>query len=230
MSRPFRAVVFDLDGTLVDSMPMVLKAYAHAVSPYFPQITADELRSHMGGPPERIFARMFTDAERALESLGRLNEFGAANWRLIRLFAGASELLDHLRANGQKIAVWTGRERLSTRSILSENGIAGKIDACVCGDDLDSHKPDPAGLAEVMRQLGVNRDETLFLGDADVDVLAGRAMGVTTLLISHGYAFPDLVKTQAWGVVETPEEAYAQVRDAVDSVPKRVVPGTKNTN
>src|SRR6266540_3195376 len=153
MKRAFRAVVFDLDGTLVDSMPLVFRAYAHALRPYLPEITDSELLEQMGGPPDRIIARLLAKPEQIAHALSRLIDFGATNWNLIRPFAGALELLEHLQESGLKIAVWTGRERLSTDLILGENRIAGKFDACICGDDLATHKPDPAGLAEALLRL-----------------------------------------------------------------------------
>lgn len=216
MNFRIRAVVFDLDGTLVDSMPLVLRAYAHALEPYLPEITADELRRSMGGPPERIFERLLTDPTRIAGALERLVEFGATNWRLIQPFPGMIKLMDDLRGAGRRVGVWTGRERNSTVQILRQSQIADKIDVCVCGDDLGSHKPDPAGLADTLRRLSVEPPEALFVGDAEVDLLAGIALGVPTLLISHGYAVTAELAGRAWKVAETPEAAYAFVRDTVN--------------
>lgn len=212
---PTRAVIFDLDGTLVDSMPLVLRAFAHALQPACGDLTAETITRHLGGPPERTFRALIREERQIAEAMQRLMEFSLLTWRLIRPFDGMHGLLDHLRGARHRLALWTGRERESTTWILDENGIATKLDAWVCGDDLPTHKPHPGGLEEAMRQLGVAPEETLFVGDADFDVLAGAAGGVRTILISHDRLIDPAIRAKAWRTVQTPGEAYAVVREAL---------------
>jgi HAD superfamily hydrolase (TIGR01509 family) len=207
-----RAVIFDLDGTLVDSMPLVLRAFAHALLPFCGKMTHEEITSHLGGPPDRLLRKLIADESKIPEAMQRLLDYDLANWRLIQPFDGMHALLDHLRGEQQALALWTGRERESTGLILQEHGIGPKLDAWVCGDDLPTHKPHPGGLEEALRQLAVTRDEALFVGDADVDVLAGASAGVRTLLIAHDRAIDPAVRAKAWRTVVTPAEAYAIVR------------------
>jgi pyrophosphatase PpaX len=211
-TQPLRAVVFDLDGTLVDSMPLVLRAFAHALQPFCGDLTPEKITSHLGGPPDRTFRELIAEEEKIPQAMQRLMDFSMENWRLIRPFDGMHGLLDHLRGARHPLALWTGRERESTGWILEEHGIGSKLDACVCGDDLPTHKPHPGGLEEALRQLAVTRDEALFVGDADVDVLAGAAAGVRTLLICHDRVVDPAVRAKAWQAVQTPAEAYALVQ------------------
>lgn len=219
MSRPFcpapRAVVFDLDGTLVDSMPLVLKAFAHALEPYCPPMDSQELFLRLGAPPERTFHALLGGAENVPAAMARLVEFSTANWRLIRPFQGMAELLTDLRDRSLPLAVWTGRERVSTEWIFREQSLNAWFPTLVCGDDLPSHKPDPAGLSEILKRLDRQPEEVLFVGDADVDVVAGAALGVRTLLIRHARSVQPAVLKQAWRVVDTPAQAYDAVRAAV---------------
>jgi len=210
-----RAVVFDLDGTLLDSMPLVLRAYAHALAPFCQPLSDDALLARLGGPPERVFLEMIPDRAQVAEALRRLREISLQYWKLIQPFDGMLALIDELHGAACTVGVWTGRERESTEWLLHEHGLRGKLDALVCGDDMPSHKPDPAGLAEVLRRLGVARSNALFVGDADVDVVAGGAIDVRTLLIRHGRAVNLGVLAQAWRVVDTPAEAYAVLRAEV---------------
>ena len=214
MSRPpqIRAVIFDLDGTLVDSMPLVLRAFAHALEPYCGAMTPEEITAHLGGPPDRMLQKLIGDDRKVPEAMQRLMDYDVANWRLIQPFAGMHALLDHLRGARQALGLWTGRERESTGLILREHGIEAKLDAWVCGDDLPTHKPHPGGLEEALRQLTVTREQALFVGDADVDVLAGSACGVRTLLICHDREVDPAIRAKAWRAVTTPAEAYAMVR------------------
>lgn len=206
-----RAVVFDLDGTLVDSMPLVLKAFAHAVAPFCGPVSEQEVMARLGGPPERTFALWLEREEAVAEAMERLRQYTLRHWKSIVPFAGWEALFRSLRRRKQAVAVWTGRERESAQWLLHEHAIEGYLQACVCGDDFPSHKPDPAGLAHVVQQLRLTADETLFVGDADVDVLAGHACGVRTVLIRHGRVIDPAVAQKAWRVVETPAEAYDEV-------------------
>lgn len=214
--RPaLRAVVYDLDGTLVDSMPMVLQAFAHALAPYRPPLPPMELFARLGGPPDRTFRDLLGNEAHAAGAMRRLEEFSRANWRLIQPFAGMDGHLDAMRAAGLALALWTGRERESTEWILREQRLAAILRTVVCGDDLPTHKPHPGGIEEILRRLDVARGQALFVGDADVDVLAGAEAGVRTLLIRHGRAVRPEVAAKAWRIVETPAEAYAAVQAAV---------------
>ncbi len=207
-----RAVIFDLDGTLVDSMPLVLRAFAHALLPYCGEMTPEQITAELGGPPDRLLRKLIADESKIPEAMQRLMDYDLANWRLIQPFDGMHGLLDYLRGARHALGLWTGRERESTGLILREHGIAPKLDAWVCGDDLPTHKPHPGGLEEAMRQLAVSREQALFVGDADVDVLAGAACGVRTLLICHDRVIDPAVQAKAWRAVATPAEAYAIVR------------------
>jgi pyrophosphatase PpaX len=213
MSERVRAVVFDLDGTLVDSMPLVLRAYAHALAPYFPSITDAELLSRMGGPPDRIFQQLLGDIGKVADALKRLNAYGTEGWKHVVAFNGMKEMLGALRVNDIRLGVWTGRERESAEVILREHGLWNQFAVCVCGDDLPTHKPDPAGLKETLRQMNVDPPDAIFVGDADVDLLAGFALGVRTLLITHGRSISDELRGKAWCVSTTPEEAYSILQD-----------------
>jgi pyrophosphatase PpaX len=207
-----RAVVFDLDGTLVDSMPLVLRAFAHALRPFCGGLTEQQITDRLGGPPDRTLRSFIAEEARIPEAMQRLVDYDAQHRELIQPFAGMLSLLDFLRGARQSLGLWTGRERESTDWILREHGIGSKLDAWVCGDDLPTHKPHPGGLEEALRQLAVPREQALFVGDADVDVLAGAAHGVRTLLICHDRAVESAIRAKAWRTVQTPAEAYVLLR------------------
>lgn len=208
--RPPRAVVFDLDGTLLDSLPLVLAAIAHALEPYGTRPTRD-IFARLGGPPERFLPTLLSDLTQLPSAMERMDRFHQANRHLIRLFDGAAALLAQLRAGGIQAAIWTGRDRVSADQLLRLHQLDGFFATTVCGDDLPTHKPDPEGLREIMRRLGVDAAETLFVGDADVDVLGGVACGVDTILIRHDRSIEAHVVSQSWQAVESPAEAFALI-------------------
>lgn len=209
-STPVRAVVFDFDGTLVNSLPLVLASIAHAIEPFGGRPTMD-IFAHLGGPPDRFLPLLINDPKHAPEALARMDAYHAANGHLLALFEGTAAMLDGLRAFGVKVGIWTGRDRLSTEALLRQLNLTGHFAGVVCGDDLPTHKPDPAGLQELLRQLGVQPAETLFLGDADVDVLGGHACGVDTILIRHSRQIASEILAKSWAAVATPRDAFELV-------------------
>lgn len=205
---PVRAVVLDLDGTLVDSMPLVLRAFAHALAPFRPDLDEESIFRHLGGPPLRTMLALTGDETKAAEAMRRLGTLGFDDGASVDAFEGAVSFLGELHARGVKLAIWTGRDRRTATAILEAHGIARLFAAVVCGDDLDTNKPHPAGLLSIFPRIGVSPDETLYAGDAEADVLGGVAAGVRTLLITHGRRVDPAVVDKAWRHVDTPKRAY----------------------
>ena len=214
-----RAVVFDLDGTLLNSLGFVLRALEHALEPVGVRPSAD-IFVRLGGPPQRFLPELLPDPGRMDEVLARLATFHRTNEHLLEPYPGAEDLLRDLDAAGVRIGLWTGRDRTSAQALLRRLEIESLFGAVVCGDDLDSHKPDPAGMRVILRQLAVTADETLFVGDADVDVEGGAAAGVDTMLIRHGArAVAAEVQTRCWHTVTSSADAYAAVARCVQAHP-----------
>jgi HAD superfamily hydrolase (TIGR01509 family) len=213
-----RAVIFDLDGTLVDSMPLVLRAFAHALEPYRPDLTAENIFSRLGGPPLRTFLELTGNEAHAADAMQRLETFGFANSHLEQPFPGMKAMLTRLRDQGLTLAIWTGRDRFTTEIILREHDLAGFFATVVCGDDLDTHKPHPGGLKVILQRLNMRPEQALYAGDADADVLGGAGAGVPTLLIRHRRIVDTAIAAQAWHVVADTDAAYAAVLTAVGAV------------
>jgi HAD superfamily hydrolase (TIGR01509 family) len=212
-SKP-ELVVFDFDGTLVNSLPLVLASIAHALEPFGARPTMD-IFAHLGGPPERFLPQLLANPANVPAALERMNAYHQNNNHLVEVFEGAVATLDMLESSGVQAAIWTGRDRASAEVLMAELGLEGRFREVMCGDDLASHKPDPAGLREIMRRLGVAPRDTLYVGDADVDVLGGCACGVDTILIRHARRIGDDVAARCWESVESPAEAYSVVTRCV---------------
>jgi pyrophosphatase PpaX len=202
-----RTVVFDLDGTLVDSLPLVLRSIAHAIEPFGPPRPTMEIFAHLGGPPRRFLPGLLGDDRHLLAAESRMTEFHDAHQHLILPFEGVRASLAALRARDVQLAIWTGRDRASGEALLRTHDLAALFATVVYGDDLPTHKPEPEGMREILRRLAVKADETLFIGDADVDVLGGAGAGVDTILIRHAREIDEAVLVQAWRIVTSPLEA-----------------------
>jgi len=208
-----RAAIFDLDGTLVDSMPFVIETFIHAVEPFRVRPTEVEVLEHLGGPLETCFRNLL--GPRAIDSLSaakeRLLRYEHGQETRLKPFAGARELLVSLQERSVKLGIWTGRDRWSAERVLAIHHFAPFFSALVCGDDLPTHKPDPAGLLRAIELVGAAATETVFMGDADADVLGGHAAGVHTVFVHHGRIAPAHIHSRAAEIFAEPGEAYAAV-------------------
>ena len=214
-AAPTTAVVFDLDGPLVDSLPLVLSAIAHAIEPFGPVRPTMEIFARLGGPPERFMPGLLDDPRNVAAALERMETYHHANHHLIRPFEDVTIMLERLREQKVACAIWTGRDRESTDWLLAHHNLAPHFSTVVCGDDLPTHKPDPAGLFEILRRLAIPAAHAVFVGDADVDVLGGAACDVDTLLIRHGRQVDQDVSAKAWHSVACPQDAYRVVLDCI---------------
>jgi HAD superfamily hydrolase (TIGR01509 family) len=116
-----------------------------------------------------------------------------------------------LRERGVVLAIWTGRDRASGEALLRTRGLLELFSTIVYGDDLPTHKPEPEGLREILRRLAVPKDQAIFVGDADVDVLGGVGAGVKTILIRHARKMDPTICARAWRTVDSPEDAFELV-------------------
>lgn len=207
-----RAVVFDLDGTLVDSMPLVLRAVAHAISPFMTPPPPEEIYRRVAGPAERCMAELLGGEEHMPVAVERLFDYAKRHGDEVVVFPGAFELIDVLRARGVPVAIWTGRDRESATAILRATRLGERFTTVVFGDTLESHKPDPEGLLVVARELGVPPADLILLGDAEVDVLGAHRAGARSILIRQQREVSAGVLALGPTIVATPEAAYAEVR------------------
>lgn len=212
-SPPKRAALFDLDGTLVDSMPFVVESFIHAVEPFRARPSEQEVLGHLGGPLEVCLRNVLgaSAADSFDEAKERLFKYESGKEALLKPFEGARDLLTALQGRGIPMGIWTGRDRWSAERVLKIHGLARFFGSMVCGDDLPSHKPDPAGLRRAIELLGATPVDSVFLGDADVDVIGGHAAGVHTIFLHHGRKAAMHVQDRATEIFECPREAYSAV-------------------
>jgi HAD superfamily hydrolase (TIGR01509 family) len=211
--RPrFQGVVFDLDGTLLDSMAFVLEGMATVVEPFRSRPDRAEVMRSLGGPSEACLRRLLGGRAHLDAAHRAYMRFLAKHDDSIRLYRGARKLLRDLHSAAIPLGIWTGRERSLTEAGLRALALTRRFDVLICGDDLPSHKPDPAGLLQIVRRWGLKTGEVLFVGDSDQDFAGARAAGVPLIAIHHGRAIPPARLRHSFAVVATPAKAFACVR------------------
>src|SRR5208283_273045 len=132
-------VVFDLDGTLVDTMPFVIEGLTAAVAPYRSRPTPEEVMSRLGGPSDACVRRLLGGTRHLSAALSAYLGFLRQHEQVAPPFRGARALLKFLRSKAVRIGLWTGRERGSTLERLRAFSWEEVFDPVVCGDDLPSH-------------------------------------------------------------------------------------------
>jgi len=183
-----RALLFDLDGTLIDTAPEIADALNRTLQwLQRPLATPGQVRGWIG------------DGARALLDKALGEPSGDAVWAYFayqyddccgttsRLYPGTSAMLERLRAGGVQLAVLTNKEAAFARKLLARHGLTACFDVLVGGDSLPFRKPDPRAVAHVLESLQVSTDEAAFVGDSVVDVRTARAAGLRCWTVRHGY-------------------------------------------
>ncbi|MDR2032949.1 MAG: phosphoglycolate phosphatase [Azoarcus sp.] len=191
-----RAVLFDLDGTLLDTIADLSTAANLMLAELGrPQRSQEEIHSFVGKGIAHLVHRCLTEArapvsgaetEAALAAFHR--HYSRVNGQGTRPYPGVPELLAALAARGVDMAVVTNKATAFTLPLLDRFGIAPYLGAVVCGDTLPVRKPDPAVIEHACAKLGVTPPETLVIGDSANDALAARAARAPVLLVTYGYS------------------------------------------
>ncbi|WP_409457101.1 phosphoglycolate phosphatase [Pseudomonas oryzihabitans] len=207
--HPPELVMFDLDGTLLDSAPD-LAAAVDAMLERLGRAPAGlaKVRLWIGNGARVLVRRALADdmAHAAVddaaadEALALFMELYGGSHALTRVYPGVLDSLALLRTLGVRLAVITNKPERFVAPLLADMGL-GDFDWIVGGDTLPQQKPDPAGLLHVMARAQVSADQALFIGDSRNDIRAARAAGVRCVALSYGYnhgepiakEMPDLV-------------------------------------
>lgn len=189
-----RACIFDLDGTLGDTLDSLVYSVDKTLKEMqLPAITEDQCRSFVGNGARYLI-------ERALEAAGDENhsriEEGMEVYRRVfdenctyhlQPYEGIPELLSSLKDRGIKLAVLSNKPHRQTVKVVH----------AMCGDEVFDHiqgqkdeiprKPDPAGVNYTLKQLGISKEECLYIGDSEVDIATGKNAGTKTIGVSWGF-------------------------------------------
>lgn len=185
----YRAVLFDLDGTLVDSAGDIAEALNELLaeqgrSPY--QLAA--VKRMVGEGVVRLIEKAFGEAAGAAERAERFMElYTPRSARLTVPVEGAFAALDHFKALGVPLAVCTNKPDDAAREVLENFGLLPYFREVIGGTSGLPRKPDPAILLEAAQRLGAAPAETLMVGDSLPDVSAARAAGMKVVVVNSGY-------------------------------------------
>ena len=201
----FGTVLFDLDGTVVDTRELIRQSHRHAVTSVLGRdMPDDELLANVGRPLIEQMAAFDEDrAQQLLEAQRAWNHAHTAE--LIRSYPGVGQMLAGLKAAGCQTGVVTSKSGPTVQlafDALPE--VADHIDVLVAVEDTPVHKPGPDPVLLALSRLGADAADACYVGDAPFDIAAGRAAGVTTVGVTWGFF---------------PREAISDADVVIDQVP-----------
>ena len=178
----FKAILFDLDGTLIDSTRLIIESYHHTWRVHRGHTLPDAEWVSGLGTPLRVQFRRFTDDPAEVERMiATYREWNLAHHdEMVRGFPGATEAVRSLKRAGTKLGIVTSKNRHGVRLGLDLCGFDGLFDVLVTSDDLQASKPDPAPVAAALASLHESPDTALFVGDSPHDIASGRDAGTRT--------------------------------------------------
>jgi phosphoglycolate phosphatase len=196
--RNYRALLFDLDGTLVDSVPDLAAAANRLLAELGrPALSETEIAAMVGDGVAKLVERALLASgagDVALEAATRRFSaiYGQSATELTRPYPGVPEVLERLRQAGIGLGVCTNKPVHATRTVLEGLGLARFFPVVLGGDSLPQRKPDPAPLLAALDRLAARPAEAAMLGDHRNDVLAARAAGTAALFARYGYGLATL--------------------------------------
>ncbi len=216
-----KACVFDLDGTLVNTLPSLTYSVGETLKELgLAPIDEETCSRFIGNGARKLIERSLAFAggdpegqlDTAMDIYARIFEDGCIYQ--VYAYPGVPELLRALKDRGVKLAVFSNKPHAETVKVIRTVFGDGLFSAVEGQKDSVPRKPDPTGAWALLKELGVEKEETLYIGDSDVDVETGAAAGIETLCVTWGFrSRKELAGAGARIFIDRPEEILPYIAD-----------------
>lgn len=188
-------LIFDLDGTLIDSAPDLRQALNAMLAEHGRRpMSLDEVKRAVGDGMIPLIERAFKETGGLPENFNSYNCFQnfIAHYRRLnadlgQIYPGAQETLAFYHGKGIKLGICTNKQEAATIHLLEALGLARYFSFVAGGDTFPEHKPHPGHVRGVLQALGIDAKECVMVGDSSNDVSAARGAGVRSIIVTHGY-------------------------------------------
>jgi pyrophosphatase PpaX len=182
----YPVVLFDLDGTVVDSGGIILASMRHATQTVLGRDFTDaELMANVGGPGLEAQMEVLAPG-RAAELVRVYRDHNEPLHSTLEGFDGIEATLEELRARGHRLGIVTAKRRATVDLAFAQLPLAHLFETVVGGDETERHKPDPEPLLLALERLGAEPGEAAYVGDSPYDMQAARAAGVRAVGVTWG--------------------------------------------
>ncbi len=188
MRTPYSTFLFDLDGTLIDSVELILSSYRHTLTVHRGSVPSDDVWLSGLGTPLWEQLKLFTDDPDELEAMiTTYRDHNISNHdAMVREYPGVLDAVRTLHGRGHRLGVVTSKVRQGAYRGLRRFEIEAYFEAIVGADDVPEHKPHPAPVLKALDLLEVQPENAIFVGDSPHDIKSGRAAGVRTVAVLWG--------------------------------------------
>ena len=210
MRQAYLLIVFDLDGTLIETAPEIADAVNDTLRRFdLPEVTQQQVNGWIGHGTRELLIQALAfsgsvdgAAVRASDTLPMIAAEFDLNYQRrcgtrSRLYPQVRETLIALRERGVKLAIVTNKESRYTTTVLAAHQLAPLLDRVISGDTLPTKKPDPAGIESCINAFGVAPHRVLFVGDSSIDVATARNAGIDVWALPYGYNMGQPIEASA---------------------------------
>jgi pyrophosphatase PpaX len=204
-------VLFDLDGTLIDSVDLIVESYQHTFRTHgLPIASREQIVEGIGTPLWTVFGELTEDRAEIERWIVTYREFNLGHHdQRVSAFPGVVEMIATIGRAGRRMGIVTSKNNAGARRGLALIGVAEHFEVVVGSDDVTNPKPHAEPVHRALADLGAEAHEAVFIGDSHHDVASGRAAGVRTVAVS-------------WGPLDA-ERLHAAGADSVCATPTEVL-------
>jgi len=209
-----RAVLFDLDGTLLDTREFIFQATEHVLPLFgYPVPPRSAIAKAVGIPLDDFYRTLVVDAKADIEGIATAHhEFQKENLGLSVPFPGVLETLERFHRQGIKLAVVTNRRSGTAVPTLEKAGLLRFLDPVVCADDVVNAKPDAEPVLLALMKMREVPARAVMVGDSSIDIRAGRNAGTKTVRVTFGFHADDLNDPEPDAIIQDFKDLLSLIR------------------
>ncbi len=218
-----QTIVFDLDGTLIDSAPDVCRALNRTLETFGRRAhTVDETKEYLGQGARILMERALAKTglvpeEHIINELTEafLSDYAANPVVDSIVFPGVFQTLTDLKSSGAKLTICTNKPSITAKPVLNTFGLTPYFDAVVCADQVARRKPDGAHIHDTIKAVSGDRNCAVMIGDSENDIYAAQNAGIPSIVVTFGYCHVPYAELGATVMVDHFSELTIAIEKAV---------------